>query len=183
MLVYSNIILSIDINECSTDASSCEQICTNTNGSYSCSCEESYALNSDGRTCRVSCGGTYTASRGSFHTPGWPRFYPLDFRCEWLIRPSNANSNMIILLTVNRTAFGIHGRNPCITDYLKFHDGNTTDVRSMGLYCKFDLPDPLYTTSNQALVVFQASTIPHLPSRVGVQVFYQTFQIGMQMIR
>ena len=43
----------------------------------------------------------------------------------------------------------------------------------------FDKPDALYTSSNQALVVFQASTVPHLPSCMGVQVFYQLHEEGL----
>ena len=63
--------LLADIDECSTDDYNCGQKCVNTEGSYVCDCWEGYALNSDGRTCRVSCRGTYTARNGSFHTPGW----------------------------------------------------------------------------------------------------------------
>lgn len=31
-----------DIDECGTDASSCSQICINTEGSYDCSCNDGY---------------------------------------------------------------------------------------------------------------------------------------------
>ena len=31
--------------------SDCEQICNNTVGSYTCSCNNGYSLNSDGRNC------------------------------------------------------------------------------------------------------------------------------------
>ena len=179
MSSYLSISFS-DINECTRgEDNRCEQVCINTAGSYTCACAEGYALIDDGFTCRISCGGVHNSSRGSFHTPGWPRFYPLDFRCEWIIQPPVGGSEMVLELTVNGTAYGIHGRPPCATDYLEFYDGLTTDAQSLGKYCKFDRPDVLYTSSNQALVVFQASTIPHLPSRVGVQVVYHLFEIGM----
>lgn len=43
---------SIDINECnSTTANGCQQICINNPGSYSCSCNSGFSLNSDGLTC------------------------------------------------------------------------------------------------------------------------------------
>ena len=168
-----------DINECRSN-SRCEQVCINTLGSYRCACEEGYALRSDGTTCQISCGGVYSSSKGSFHTPGWPRFYPLDFRCEWLIHQPDADTPMKVELKVNKTAFGIHGRHPCATDYLELYDGNTTEGQPMGLgkYCFFNPPDTLYTSSNQALVVFQASRIPHLPSRVGIQVIFEQFKTG-----
>ena len=178
MTTYLSISLS-DIDECTTGDNRCEQRCINTVGSYTCACAEGYALNDNGFTCRISCGGVHNSSRGSFHTPGWPRFYPLDFRCEWIIQPPVGGSEMVLELTVNGTAYGIHGRRPCATDYLEFYDGLTTDAQSLGKYCQFDKPDVLYTSSNQALVVFQASTIPHLPSRVGVQVLYQLYEKGL----
>ena len=41
----------IDINECSEGTAGCAHICTNTIGSYVCSCDQGYRLESDGRTC------------------------------------------------------------------------------------------------------------------------------------
>ena len=40
-----------DINECSSNNGNCSQICTNTNGSFICSCRFGYVLNADSRTC------------------------------------------------------------------------------------------------------------------------------------
>ena len=41
----------VDINECATGNGGCAQTCTNTIGSYQCSCGTGYALNSNGRVC------------------------------------------------------------------------------------------------------------------------------------
>lgn len=43
--------LKKDINECATNNGNCGQICTNTAGSYSCSCMSGYSLQANGRTC------------------------------------------------------------------------------------------------------------------------------------
>ena len=43
--------LFIDINECVEDAYSCAQICADTDGSYTCSCEAGYNLASDRHGC------------------------------------------------------------------------------------------------------------------------------------
>ena len=43
--------LPADINECSTGVSGCQQTCTNTAGSFLCSCNSGFNLNSNGRTC------------------------------------------------------------------------------------------------------------------------------------
>ena len=43
-----------DINECEEFNGNCEHNCTNTNGSYDCSCDEGYVLNEDGYNCTKS---------------------------------------------------------------------------------------------------------------------------------
>ena len=41
----------VDVNECSSGGAGCAHLCTNTEGSYSCSCRIGFQLNSDQRTC------------------------------------------------------------------------------------------------------------------------------------
>ena len=46
-----------DINEC-TGSNNCQQVCTNTEGSFTCGCEAGYVLDSEGATCsgiRILC--------------------------------------------------------------------------------------------------------------------------------
>jgi len=43
-------IFYTDVDECDIDGA-CDQNCTNTNGSFICSCDDGYTLDSDGRTC------------------------------------------------------------------------------------------------------------------------------------
>ncbi|CAC5355720.1 unnamed protein product [Mytilus coruscus] len=40
-----------DINECQTGTDNCQQNCINTHGSFICSCESGYSMNSNGATC------------------------------------------------------------------------------------------------------------------------------------
>ena len=40
-----------DVNECNTANGGCNQICTNIIGSFVCSCNTGYELDSDQRTC------------------------------------------------------------------------------------------------------------------------------------
>ena len=52
--IKSNLRLSscsIDINECETANGGCEQICSNTIGSFACSCDVGYRLDSNGLNC------------------------------------------------------------------------------------------------------------------------------------
>ena len=156
----------------------CEQVCVNVVGSYACDCEEGYGLNSDGRTCRISCGGNYTANSGSFHTPGWPTHYPLDFRCEWYISPANPTSNTILALTVDPSSYGIHGSSSCTRDYLKLYDGNSTAAQSLGVFCSLIVPDIQYASNSNAVVVFQSSSSRQNSNRPGVRITYQLFVLG-----
>ena len=41
----------LDIDECVEDTDGCAQVCSNTEGSYVCSCNSGYRLASDGRWC------------------------------------------------------------------------------------------------------------------------------------
>ena len=42
-------LCSIDIDECRLGY--CNQLCNNSEGSFTCSCQDGYALEDDGRTC------------------------------------------------------------------------------------------------------------------------------------
>ena len=44
-------IFITDINECEINNGGCEQMCNNTNGSFFCSCEMGYQLDSSGLNC------------------------------------------------------------------------------------------------------------------------------------
>ena len=41
----------VDVDECAANTDGCAQTCTNTAGSYQCSCGAGYTLNSDGHAC------------------------------------------------------------------------------------------------------------------------------------
>ena len=165
------------MNECSTNGHGCSQICNNTDGSYICSCREGYSLNDDGRTCSPSCGGILTEASGSFHTPDWPNSYPsLDFRCEWVIDIENM-TDAVIEITFDET-YGIRGKDPCPSDYVEVLDGIQHDFTYLGKYCFLRVPGPFLTSSNQATVIFQASTFPHSSNKVGVSVSYSTLQLS-----
>ena len=60
----TSIIFSIfsDIDECESEDFYCEQICTNSDGSYTCSCRDGYILNDDDETCE----GLYIKTMGRY---------------------------------------------------------------------------------------------------------------------
>ena len=51
LYAISHVATTLDINECQTNSGGCEQICTNTDGSFECSCNPGYSLSSDRTNC------------------------------------------------------------------------------------------------------------------------------------
>lgn len=41
----------LDIDECTEETDDCDQVCSNTEGSYTCDCNNGYKLGIDGKTC------------------------------------------------------------------------------------------------------------------------------------
>ena len=172
----------IDINECTADSHECDQFCVNTEGSYNCTCRDDNVLDSNGRTCSISCGGRLTELSGSFHTPGWPGSYPfLDFRCVWVIDIDNQTDTFINIVFDEK--YGIHGRDPCPTDYVEVIDGVGEGEHSLGKFCFVGAPEPILTSSEKATVVFQASSFRRRPSRVGASISYTAIPNGKKNVQ
>ena len=55
VLYYNNYIFMtftvIDVDECVVKENSCDQICTNTDGTFECACDSGYVLDED----KISC--------------------------------------------------------------------------------------------------------------------------------
>lgn len=51
LLIHTITYIHADINECSTNNGGCNQDCHNTPGSFYCSCNTGYSLNSNGYSC------------------------------------------------------------------------------------------------------------------------------------
>lgn len=52
MISNAYISNSPDDDECTANIGGCDQVCSNTNGSFSCSCHMGFFLDSNGKTCR-----------------------------------------------------------------------------------------------------------------------------------
>ena len=175
----------VDIDECSDGSDNCDQTCTNTDGSFTCSCGSGFTLDADGHSCTADpigplCGGLLTAASGSFQTPDWPTSYPFEnFQCEWFIELPNSAAT--IEFTIDDSAFGIKGRPPCTTNHIEFFDGTGNSAPSLNKICGvlrfYDDNLPVVTTSSSlARVVFTGTDESRQASRVGVKVDYRTIQ-------
>ena len=52
---------SSDDNECASVSGGCDHVCSNTKGSFACSCHPGYFLDNDGKTCRGRLQGCFFA--------------------------------------------------------------------------------------------------------------------------
>ena len=187
---FVTICVSADIDECLDSRSDyCDDICVNTEGSFYCACRESFKIAADGRSCTPVCGGNITigsdggnsSNSGSIATPGWPEFYPSsDFTCEWTFEAGN---NSLIDFTFEEQ-FGIRGSQPCTTDYIEIFDGSrNTESVSLGKFCSLQVPESVSTSSNSAIIVFQASSHSHSAAHVGANITYTAIEKGkMNMV-
>lgn len=165
-----------DIDECSEGTSNCAQECTNTAGSFECSCREGYLLASDKHSCQVDCGGILTGSTGYFKTPGWPVSYPTEnFECEWEIQLPDSEAT--IQFSFN-SPYGILGSGDCPTDYIQFFDGTEDDAASLGKHCFLIVPDSITTSGSTARVRFYSTGRPRPSNRKGVKVTYTSVKAG-----
>ncbi len=173
-----SVLFFVDVNECSTGNGGCEQICTNTVGSFSCSCNSGYTLAGDGSSCEqdtLQCGGALTADSGSFQTPNWPQTYPINMECEWTIKLSGTSNT--IYFTFDSSTYGLTDNppTPCERDWVEFFDGVEDNAPSLGRFCHMVLPPPVTTTSNEARIKFIAGP-DHGPKRLGFRVIYVALQ-------
>ena len=51
MCFYDDLIVHTDVDECAEGLDGCDHNCTNTVGSYYCSCMDGYVLEADNHTC------------------------------------------------------------------------------------------------------------------------------------
>ena len=54
-MLVASMVFATDVDECSTSNGGCDQVCTNTVGSFNCSCNDGFSLNMDGATCDGLC--------------------------------------------------------------------------------------------------------------------------------
>uniref|UniRef100_H3C4L9 complement subcomponent C1r n=2 Tax=Tetraodon nigroviridis TaxID=99883 RepID=H3C4L9_TETNG len=83
---------AIDMDECAAEEPEdgseplCSQICLNTLGSYVCSCHHGFKLQSDQRSCALSCnGGLFDEPKGHLASPGYPSLEQQALTCRYVI--------------------------------------------------------------------------------------------------
>ena len=167
------------------DTHECAQLCTNTTGLYTCDCQEYFSLALNGKIlCLSECDEHFSLPNGTFHTPGWPDFYPeLDFECEWTIDVDGAylanDTRMALQFFFNESAYGFGPQSNCDRDHVNFYNGIDADAELSVKVCSDAVPLPFTVSSTQVKIVFRGSSMQHVEGQVGAKVAFYTIEQGM----
>ncbi|XP_028367000.1 CUB domain-containing protein 2 [Phyllostomus discolor] len=114
----------------------------------------------------VKCGGVLSAPSGNFSSPNFPRPYPYNTECSWLIVVAEGSS---VLLTFH--AFDLEYHDTCGFDFLEIYNGAAAEPGNLlGRFCG-QVPPPPFTSSWHVLsVIFHSDK--HVASR-GFSAGYQ----------
>ena len=77
------------------------------------------------------CGGTFTNHSGVIESPNFPKNYPVNFDCEWIITVPHTHA-----LTLTFEEFNIEQGSKCKYDYVEVRDGAKKDARLVGEWNK-----------------------------------------------
>ncbi|GAB5575103.1 CUB domain-containing protein 2 [Prionailurus iriomotensis] len=114
----------------------------------------------------VKCGGVLSAPSGNFSSPNFPRLYPYNTECSWLIVVAEGSS---VLLTFH--AFDLEYHDACGFDYLEVYNGASGDKGNLlGRFCGRVPPPPFTSSWHVMSVVFHSDK--HVASR-GFSAGYQ----------
>ncbi|XP_049631133.1 CUB domain-containing protein 2 [Suncus etruscus] len=107
---------------------------------------------SAGATNGVKCGGVLSAPSGNFSSPNFPRLYPYNTECSWLIVAAEGSS---LLLTFH--AFDLEYHDSCGFDFLEIYNGASGDKGNLlGRFCGQVRPPPFTSSWHIMSVVFHS---------------------------
>ncbi|KAF4524800.1 hypothetical protein B566_EDAN010175 [Ephemera danica] len=95
------------------------------------------------------CGGVRTDSLGEITSPNYPRSYPGNLHCEYLIQFPRSQR-----IKVTFEDLQLESAQSCAYDYIQIREGSTEDSPLVGSYCGSDQPIPYTSLANELLIVF-----------------------------
>ncbi|KAI0232930.1 hypothetical protein LSAT2_016795 [Lamellibrachia satsuma] len=125
------------------------------------------------------CGETHlTSDRGVISSPLYPRMYPPNVNCAWLVE---TGANHTVLLTL--MMLDVESTKRCMLDALSVHDGNSTDDPViLGPACgqlsaqQMAASKPIMSSGNQVLVTFRTDDTV---AGSGFQLSYEQERCGL----
>lgn len=142
-----------DINECLTDNGGCNHICVNTQGSFECSCNNSYILVADNKTCVYNitdCEYTVLEPYGQIYTHGFPNSsYAPNSNCTWIIDLPKYKS-----IELKFDEMAIEDSPNCTKDQLVILNGKDRDSLLLGTFCGNKLPATIKSSTEAVTIKF-----------------------------
>lgn len=102
------------------------------------------------------CGGNFTIDKAIITTPNYPKNYPSDLHCEWLI---TINPNHRINLKI--IDFDVEETPRCSLDSFNLYDGDAiSDDKLLLRHCRQQMPNQtsFLSTNNVMLVTFDTDS-------------------------
>ena len=143
-----------DENECLINNGGCDHICTNVQGSFECSCNTSYILAPDNKTCFDNTSGCfYLLAEPNGHINTMAELanssYAPNSNCTWIIWLPKYKS---IELKFDKMA--IEDSPDCAKDQVTILNGLDRDSLSLGSYCGTKLPATIKSSTEIVTVKF-----------------------------
>ncbi|XP_030834881.1 bone morphogenetic protein 1 homolog isoform X1 [Strongylocentrotus purpuratus] len=139
-----------DVDECEEGNGGCQHICTNTLGSYTCSCRNGFTVHENLHGCKESgCRREIQSTTGIITSPNYPDNYPKRKECTWHI---SANPGHKIVLSFDD--FDLEQHQECTYDRVQVFDGDSDEGQVLGRYCGATIPDAVVSSSNHMFIRF-----------------------------
>ncbi|XP_068098520.1 CUB domain-containing protein 2 [Hyperolius riggenbachi] len=114
----------------------------------------------------VKCGGVLSAPIGHLHSPNFPKVYPANTECSWLIVVSEG---FTVQLTFDE--FSLEYHDTCEYDYIKIYNGASRDEGNLlGTFCGSQMPPNLTSSWHVLSIIF------HSDKHVGSTGFIATYR-------
>ncbi|CAG9771064.1 unnamed protein product [Ceutorhynchus assimilis] len=148
----------VDLDECATRNAGCEHDCTNTLGSYQCSCRTGFTLHENKKSCiEGDCvHDIFVPPYGSISSPNYPKYYPASKDCAWHVRA--LPGHRIRLAFMN---FNLEAHPECYFDYVQIFDGDSSKSSQIGRYCGPRVPQLIVSSDNQLYMTFKSDSNIH----------------------
>lgn len=141
-----------DKDECVINNGGCQHICTNTIGSYKCSCHNGFVLHDNRHDCKEgSCTHSIVSPFGLISSPNYPELYPNRKDCAWLFTTTPGHRIKLVF-----EDFELETHPECAYDHLTAYDGSTLENTTLGKFCGSKLPHPLLASSNKLYMIFKS---------------------------
>ncbi|XP_066250457.1 protein tolkin-like [Euwallacea similis] len=152
----------MDLDECAIRNGGCEHECTNTLGSFQCSCRTGFTLDENRKSCiEGDCvHDVFTTDippeMGTISSPNFPKTYPPSKDCAWHLRTSPGHRIRLTFMI-----FNLESHPECHFDYLQVFDGDSSKAHQKGRYCGAGAPGAIDSTENRLYITFKSDANVH----------------------